>query len=140
MLSETEGTGYDFPFVSTRRGSSAASDEEDMTTPEQELAPADRLRVWVEDLFVAKAGIEREDDVIGSVAIAHGRGRDRLPFVAVFTFRDGDDVVVVRGDVPREGGDWKGDGTVEVIDGTGRFGGRNGARLPLHSENPKRWG
>ena len=139
MLSETEGTRYDFPFVSERRRSLASPDAEDLSTPEQELAPADRLRVWVEDLFVAKDGVGHERDVIGSVAISHGRGPGRLPFVAVFTFVDGDDVVVVRGDVPRERGDWQGDGTVDVIDGTGRFEGRDG-RLPLHSENPKRWG
>jgi|tagenome__1003787_1003787.scaffolds.fasta_scaffold20764773_2 hypothetical protein len=140
MLSETAATRYDFPFVSERRKPTKPSGADDITTPEQELVPNDRLRVWAEDLFVATgAGTEHEDTAIGSVAIAHGGGRDRLPFAAVFTFFDGDDMVVVKGDVPREQGDWKGDGTVDVIDGTGRFEGRDG-RLPLHSENPKRWG
>ena len=107
-----------------------------------EPAPGDRLKIWSEKLYkpAEETGIAREGQAIGSVGIVHGRDRDRVPFVAVFTFNDADDFVVVKGDVPREGGvDWQGDGTFKVIDGTGYFQGRDETR-PLHSENPKRWG
>jgi hypothetical protein len=137
MAEETEGTRHDFPFVS-RRGAAAAPDQ----GPEPELAPGDRLKVWSEKLYepAEETGVAPKGPAIGSVGIVHGRGGDRVPFVAVFTFDDADDFVVVTGDVPREGGvDWQGDGTFKEIDGTGRFRGRRGTR-PLHSENPKRWG
>ena len=140
MDDETEGTQHDFPFVSDR-GASAVTDQ-DFGSSEDELAPADRLKIWSETLYkpAAETGVEPQGPAIGSVGIVHGRGRDRVPFVAVFTFDDADDFVVVKGDVPREGGaDWQGDGTFQEIDGTGRFRGRRQTR-PLHSENPKRWG
>jgi hypothetical protein len=129
---EIEGTTYDFPFVSRGAGNEAAA--------EQELAPPKKTKAWAETLYRAHtSGMDPDGNPIGTVTIVHGRGSDRIPFVAYFTFDAVDDVVVVRGDVPGERGSFKGRTTAVITDGTGAFEGRND-EIDVVSENPKRWG
>jgi hypothetical protein len=76
---------------------------------------------------------------IGSVALAASSEEGKGPpyVTAKFTFRDGDEVTL-RGAVPGMGS-WVGKGSVEYVEGTGKFAGRTGS-LPVEFKNPKRWG
>ena len=127
---EIEGTAHDFPFVSMRGAGENV---------EEELVAPEKTRCWTETLYPANtSGMEPDGGRIGTVTIVHGRGRDRVPFVAYFAFDDADDVVVVRGDAPG-GTRFIGKTTAQIIDGTGDFDGRDDV-IEVESTNPQRWG